>query len=282
MRQTDYDRIERAIEFLQVRRSAQPTLREVAREVGLSEFHFQRLFRRWAGLSPKRFLQFQTVEHAKQLLERSKNLLDVSYGAGLSGPGRLHDLFVALEAMTPGEYRAKGAGLTIEYGIHPSPFGPCLLAATERGICHLSFVKRSAGAPLRELKREWPRAELRANPGRTGPLAERIFSPARNGRREPLSVLVRGTNFQIQVWRALLHIPRGAVVSYEDLAAVAGRPRAVRAAASAVANNPVAYLIPCHRVIRKTGAFGNYGGGPERKRAMLAWEAGSAGSAVAG
>jgi AraC family transcriptional regulator, regulatory protein of adaptative response / methylated-DNA-[protein]-cysteine methyltransferase len=269
----DYERITRAINYLERHRAERPSLEQVSREVGLSPFHFQRLFRRWAGISPKRFVQFQMVEHAKEMLAQSRNLLEATYAAGLTSQGRLHDLFVKLEAVTPGEYRARGAGLRIVYGVHPSPFGPCFLALTDRGICSLQFVRAEglAGA-LRELKRAWPKAVFRPNPARTKALAEQIFSAALNGKREPLSVLVRGTNFQVQVWRALLRIPAGAVASYEDVAVAAGRPQAVRAAASAVANNPVAYLIPCHRVIRKSGDIGNYAAGPERKRAMLTWE----------
>lgn len=273
MSSADYARVESAIDFLERNFRQQPSLAEVAASVGLSEYHFQRLFTRWVGISPKRFLQYQTVEYAKQLLRESRALLDVTYDAGLSSAGRLHDLFVTLEAVTPGEYKRGGDGLVISYGVHPSPFGDCLLGLTERGICALTFV--DAAGPERavdELGRAWPGASLREAPRATGPVLEQVFewSPATAA---PLRVVVRGTNFQVKVWKALLRIPAGMAVSYEDVAAMAGRPEAVRAAGSAIGRNPICYLIPCHRVIRKSGDFGNYGGGPARKRAMLAWEA---------
>jgi len=238
----------------------------------VSKGHLQRLFRRWAGVSPKRFLQLLTLEHAKGLLEESRALLDVALEAGLSGPSRLHDLFVTLEAVTPGEYRRGGDGLDIRYGVHPSPFGPCLLAATERGICRLDFVQDDDPEPiLATLARDWPAARRREDHGFTADLAERAFS-GRKGGCGRLALCVRGTNFQVQVWQALLRIPPGRVLSYEDVAATIGRPSAARAVGNAVGDNPVSYLIPCHRVIRKTGHFGYYGGGPLRKRAMLGWE----------
>ncbi|MGI6209313.1 MAG: methylated-DNA--[protein]-cysteine S-methyltransferase [Anaerolineae bacterium] len=265
----DYRLVEEAIGYLEANFRRQPSLAEVAAAVNLSEYHFQRLFRRWAGISPKRFLQFLTLEYAKDLLAESRALLEVSYETGLSGPGRLHDLFVTLEAVTPGEYRRQGQGLTIEYGVHPSPFGRCLLAATERGICALYFLNDSDPTPmLAELQQDWPEAQLRENAQSTKNLAEAAFTGD-----TPLTLYVKGTNFQVQVWRALLRIPFGQVVSYEDVAEMIGHPTASRAVGGAVGANPVCYLIPCHRVIRKTGHFGYYGGGPLRKRAMLAWEA---------
>lgn len=264
----DYRLVERAIGYLEANFIRQPSLAEVAAAVNLSEHHFHRLFRRWAGISPKRFLQFLTLEYAKELLQESRALLEVTYEAGLSGPGRLHDLFVTLEAVTPGEYRRRGDGLTIEYGVHPSPFGYCLLAATERGICALHFVDDGdPSAALAELRHTWPGARLVESPESTGRLAEAAFSGD-----VPLALFVKGTNFQVQVWRALLSIPPGHVLSYEDVAGMIGRPTASRAVGNAVGSNPVGYLIPCHRVIRKTGRFGHYGGGPLRKRAMLGWE----------
>jgi len=267
----DYHRIERAIGFLSARFRDQPDLKSAARFVGLSEYHFQRLFRRYAGISPKRFVQYLTAGHARELLTRSANVLEASGAAGLSGGGRLHDLMVNLHAATPGEIRAGGAGLVIHYGFHPTPFGDCLLAATARGLCALRFAGRvSHAGMLRKLRREWPRARWEETPGRTAPLAARLFA-GRGGR--PVDLYVRGTNFQIKVWEALLRLPRGAVATYEAVALAAGRPRAVRAAAGAIARNPVAWLIPCHRVIRKSGALGGYRWGEARKRALLAWEA---------
>jgi AraC family transcriptional regulator, regulatory protein of adaptative response / methylated-DNA-[protein]-cysteine methyltransferase len=279
----DYRLVESAIAYLSEHFREQPDLSEVAAAVGLSDFHFQRLFRAWAGISPKRFVQFLTLEYAKSVLAGSRNLLDASYDAGLSGPGRLHDLFVTLEAVTPGEYRSGGRGLAIGYGVHDSPFGPCLIAATGRGVCGLYFLREGNGSPqseggpreraLAELRREWPEATLTEDIVATRPLAERIFAVEATAGGEPLRVIVRGTNFQVQVWQALLRIPSGSVLAYEDVARLIGRPRAVRAVGQAVAHNPVSYLIPCHRVIQKSGAFGNYGGGLMRKRAILAWEA---------
>ncbi len=269
----DYRLVEQAIRFLEANFRSQPSLAEVAAAAGLSEYHFQRLFKRWAGISPKRFLQFLTLEYAKSLLRESRPLLEASYDAGLSGPGRLHDLFVTLEAVTPGQYRRNGEGVRIAHGRHDTPFGECLLAATDRGICALYFLQSpdTEGA-LSELHQYWPEAILEENRAVTGPFVERIF--ADNGTDgEPIPLHVRGTNFQVQVWRALLRIPSGRVASYEDVAGMIGKPRAARAAGQAVGSNPIGYAIPCHRVIRKSGAFGNYGGGTARKLAMLGWEA---------
>jgi AraC family transcriptional regulator of adaptative response/methylated-DNA-[protein]-cysteine methyltransferase len=262
----DYQRIAQAIAYIETHAERQPTLEEIAASVGLSEYHFQRLFSRWAGISPKRFLQFLTKENAKLLLA-NQSVLEATYAAGLSSPGRLHDLFVQAEAVTPGEYKSKGAGLEIAYGFHPTPFGECLLAATARGICFLAFVDGgNRDAALAELERDWEQATLTLDPARTEPYVEQIFSPAP---RAPLALHVRGTNFQMKVWEALLRIPPGGATSYEDLAVRIGQPRAARAVGSAVAHNPVAYLIPCHRVLRKTGEFGGYRYTPVRKKAML-------------
>lgn len=269
---SDYLRIEQAINFLEANFRRQPSLKEVARSVHLSEFHFQRLFQRWAGISPKRFLQYLTAEHAKTLLRASPNLLEASFAAGLSGSGRLHDLLVQLHAVTPGELKSEGSGLTIHYGVHATPFGPCLLAATERGVCALSFIPH--GKPmraLRELRAQWPRARLQPRPSATRAYVDRIFFRAKSN--APLSVLVKGTNFQIKVWEALLRIPPGSVTCYEHLADNIGAPQAMRAVGNAVGRNAVAFLIPCHRVIQKTGGFGGYRWGTARKKAMLAWEA---------
>ena len=270
----DYVRVEQAIRFLDANTQHQPELREIAKNVGLSEFHFQKLFTRWVGISPKRFLQFLTKENAKRLLEGSTNLLDAAYEVGLSGPGRLHDLFITCEAVTPGEYKARGEGLTIRFGFHPSPFGECLLATTPRGICSLAFVeKRDRRAALDELRRQWPKAILSEDPLATRLLVRRIFNQEASPLQSPpLALLLRGTNFQIKVWEALLRIPPGRVVTYEDIAASLGKPNASRAVGGAVASNPIPVLIPCHRVIRKVGDFGNYRYGPARKKALLGWE----------
>jgi AraC family transcriptional regulator of adaptative response/methylated-DNA-[protein]-cysteine methyltransferase len=270
---SDYERIAQAIQFIEANHRRQPSLDEVAKSVYLSEFHFQRLFRRWVGISPKRFLQFLTIEHAKRRLDECRSVLDATYDAGLSSPGRLHDLFVTLEAVTPGEYKRRGEGLRIAYGFHDTPFGTALLAATGRGLCGLTFVDDGGeGAAIDELRERWGRADLDEDPRDTAELARRIFAPADRDDR-PIPLLVQGTNHQVRVWEALLRVPPGALVSYEQLAAAAGRPDAVRAVAGAVARNQLAYVIPCHRVIRKVGAFGGYRWGIERKRAMLAWEA---------
>ena len=270
----DYDRIEKAIKFIEKNVSFQPDLKDIADHIGLSEYHFQRLFGRWVGISPKRFLQFLTKEYAKQLLENSVNLLDVTYEAGLSSPGRLHDLFVTCEAVTPGEYKSKGEGITIKYGFHPSPFGECLLATTARGVCGFFFVKnRDRKDPLSELRYFWKNADLVEDPRASQELVERIFNPSFADISTPLHLILAGTNFQIKVWEALIKIPFGAAVSYEDIAVRVGIPGATRAVGSAVGKNPVSFIIPCHRVIRKTADFGNYGGGTARKKAIIGWEA---------
>ena len=269
----DYRRVEQAILYLENNAHRQPSLKEIAASVSLSEYHFQRLFTRWVGISPKRFLQFLTKERAKQMLERSENLLDVTYETGLSSPGRLHDLFVACEAVTPGEYKAQGEGLTIQYGFHYTPFGECLLAATERGISNLLFVQNgNRDEALRSLRKRWKNAELIEDPVRTRPLVSQIFNLYENRNPSSLSVFLNGTNFQIKVWEALLRIPPGAVVSYEALAASIGMPKAARAVSNAVSQNPIPVLIPCHRVIRKMGEFGGYRWGTARKKALLGWE----------
>jgi AraC family transcriptional regulator of adaptative response/methylated-DNA-[protein]-cysteine methyltransferase len=252
----------------------QPSLEEMARSVSLSEYHFQRLFSRWVGISPKRFLQFLTKEYAKELLKKSENLLDVTYQAGLSSPGRLHELFVTCEATTPGEFKNRGEGLKIVYGFHPSPFGECLLALTERGICSLAFVQKGNRAQaLATLKSNWKKAQLSEDQSRTRPLIDQIFNPLKAGKPRPLHLFLKGTNFQIKVWEALLRILPGSVASYDDIAAHLKMPRAARAVGNAVAQNPIAFIIPCHRVIRSIGEFGNYRWGTARKKAMLGWEA---------
>jgi AraC family transcriptional regulator of adaptative response/methylated-DNA-[protein]-cysteine methyltransferase len=268
----DYRRIEKAILFLDKNFRTKPNLKKKAQTVHLSEYHFQRLFRRWAGISPKRFLQLLTVEYAKHVMDDSASLLDVADKIGLSGAGRLHDLFVKSEAVTPGEFRTRGKNMKIYYGVHPSPFGECFVAITERGICQLAFAGRADQKRLAdELRKQWRRADISEDPVRTRPSVDRLFSPGQLKQSLPVHLL--GTNFQIKVWQALLKIPRGTTVSYTDIAQSIGKPEAVRAVANAVGQNPIAFLIPCHRVIRKTGALGGYRWGVARKKAMLEWEA---------
>ncbi|MFH1603139.1 MAG: methylated-DNA--[protein]-cysteine S-methyltransferase [Pseudomonadota bacterium] len=240
--------------------------------MGLSEFYFQRLFLRWAGISPKRFLQFQTAQEAKRVLRESGDLLDASYRSGLSGPGRLHDLIVNAEGVSPGEYKRRGEGLAISWGVHASPFGDCLLALTPRGVCALEFLDpKTEDDALARLRSRWEKAQLVHAPQITADVAARIFKSG-SGPQAPLGLVVRGTNFQIKVWEALLRIPPGRMTTYAALAESVGQPRAARAVGSAVAANPIGYLIPCHRVIRSTGAFGDYRWGPLRKRVLLARE----------
>jgi len=270
----DYRRVESSIRFIEDEALRQPSLAEVAAAAGLSEFHFQRLFSRWVGISPKRFLQFLTKEYARSLLEESRDVLSVTYDTGLSSPGRLHELFVACEAVTPGEVKSRGDGLAIDYGFHPSPFGRCLIAVTDRGICGLNFVQEGPEDELVSgLRCRWPGAELRCRPRSTAAVAEEVFTFDAAAEPGPLHLFVRGTNFQIQVWQALIRIPLGKVVTYEDVARHIGMPHAARAVGNAVGRNPIPFLIPCHRVIRKLGEFGNYGEGPQRKKAILGWEA---------
>jgi AraC family transcriptional regulator of adaptative response/methylated-DNA-[protein]-cysteine methyltransferase len=268
----DYQRIEKAIRYLETHYREQPSLEEVSANIGLSEFHFQRLFTRWAGVSPKRFLQFLTKEGAKDVLSRSENLLDATHQVGLSSLGRLHDLFVTTEAVTPGEYKTRGEGVTIRYGIHLTPFGKCLIGLTERGICHLGFVEAGEGDAIDNLVSEWKAARMIEDYRATAALVEPIFDLRYNSRIKPLNLHLRGTNFQLKVWEALLQIPIGAVTTYEGLAQRIGQPSAARAVGSAVGHNPIAVLIPCHRVIRKVGDFGNYRYGASRKKALLARE----------
>ena len=268
----DYARIEAAILYLEAHFREQPTLDEVAGAAGLSPHHFQRLFRRWAGISPKRFGQFLTLDYARAQLAASASLLDAAYDAGLSGPSRLHDLFVTYEAMSPGAFKQGGAGVDIAWGVHPSPFGPCFVGLTGRGICALGFVDGEGRAVRDEFRRRWPAASFREEPDATAAVAARIFGGQPSG-NEPLPLVACGTNFQLKVWEALLRIPPGRVTSYQALALSLGLPRSARAVGGAVAANPISYLIPCHRVIRRTGRFSNYEWGPARKRVMLGWEA---------
>ena len=272
MSANDYQLVEQAIQLLDRNVVRQPELREVAASVGLSEFHFQRLFLRWAGVSPKRFLQFQTAQEAKRVLQETGDLLEASFHAGLSGPGRLHDLIVNVEAVSPGEYKRKGEGLALSWGVHASPFGDCLLGLAPRGVCTLEFLEpETEDDALARLRSQWENARLVHAPRVTAPVAARIFDSGIK-RQAPLGLLVKGTNFQIKVWEALLRIPLGAITTYAGLAERLGAPRAARAVGSAIAANHIGYLIPCHRVIRNTGAFGDYRWGALRKRILLSTE----------
>ena len=268
----DYARIEAAILYLEAHFRDQPGLDDVAREAGLSPHHFQRLFRRWAGISPKRFGQYLTLDYAKAQLEASASILDATYDAGLSGPARLHDLFVTYEAMSPGAFKRGGEGVDIAWGVHPSPFGPCFVGRTDRGICALGFADGDANAVRAEFERRWPAARFREDAAATRPVVARVFGERAAG-DTPLRLALAGTNFQFKVWEALLRIPPGRVTSYRALAQALGLPRSARAVGGAVAANPISYLIPCHRVIRGTGRISNYEWGPARKRVMLGWEA---------
>ncbi len=268
----DYQRMTDTLEWISAHFDEQPTLADIASRAGASAFHFQRLFSRWVGLSPKKYVQYLTLERAKASLDASQNVLAAAFAAGLSSPGRLHDLFVNIEAVTPGEYKRGGAGLVIRHGIHDSPFGPCLLMHTERGICALAFVDEGDdGHTLACIGARWPNAHLMADPGPGAELAARVFAGRGKG-GDPLTILLHGTPFQIQVWEALLRIPPGAVTSYQALANYIGNPNAARAVGTANAVNPISYLIPCHRVIRKSGALGGYRWGLGRKLAMLSEE----------
>jgi AraC family transcriptional regulator of adaptative response/methylated-DNA-[protein]-cysteine methyltransferase len=277
----DYDTVALTLDYLESKFLNQPSLDELSAEIGVSKFHLQRLFTRWAGVSPKRFLQFLTVQHAKGLLRRSEPVLATAFSAGLSGPARLHDLFVTTEGVTPGEYKTMGSSLLISYGFHPTPFGEALFGHTERGLCHLAFLPASGGpknasreeAALARLRETWPGALMEEAPERTEKLVEAIF-PAESppSSMAPLSLFLKGTNFQIKVWEALLRIPSGAVTTYGGLARALGSPKSARAVGSAVAKNSLAFVIPCHRVIRQMGVFGDYRWGSVRKKAILGWE----------
>lgn len=272
MATSDANRIADAIAYLERHYRDQPSLDKVAAAAGLSPYHFQRLFRRWAGVSPKRFLQYLTLEHARAALEEGRSVLETAYDAGLSGPGRLHDLFVTFDAVTPGEYKERGTGLTVDYGFVATPFGDGFLALTARGVCGLAFVGDGGrDAVLEDYRSRFPGARFQKRADAATRTARRIFHPRRPSER--LILDLRGSNFQIKVWEALLRIPAGVLVSYGDVAAAIGQPSATRAVASAVARNPVSYLIPCHRVIRASGALGEYHWGAARKRTIVAWEA---------
>lgn len=283
MSDTHYTTIERALRRLADTREDQPNLAELAEEAGLSEFHFQRVFKDWAGISPKKFLQHLTLEAAKERLRESASVLDAAYDVGLSGPSRLHDLFVSMEAMTPGSYKQRGAGLEIFYGFHDSPFGDCLIAMTAQGICGLGFTtEEGREAALADFVARWPAARFTEAMSKTAAVAATVFSPAtRRDEKPQLSLAVLGTPFQVKVWQALLEIPPGRLVTYNQLAKELGyKNTAARAVGQAVGANPVSWLIPCHRVIRETGAITGYHWGIPRKLAMIGWEASRADAAT--
>lgn len=272
-----YQQVARAIEHLTANYQKQPSLSELAEQVNLSEFHFQRLFTEWAGVSPKKFGQYLTLEHAKTRLRNGAPLADAAYDAGLSGTGRLHDLFVSIEGVTPGQFKQAGLGLLLSYGLFNSPFGVYVLGAINGKIALLHFLN-DGDNPETILTTAWPEVSLRNDPVVLQPLADQIFPSTATGQidnasTQPLSVLLRGSAFQLKVWEALLKIPEGRLVSYDQIADAIGQPTASRAVGTAIGSNPVGYLIPCHRVIKKTGLFGGYRWGVERKQAMLGWEA---------
>ncbi|MFZ2099178.1 MAG: bifunctional helix-turn-helix domain-containing protein/methylated-DNA--[protein]-cysteine S-methyltransferase [Oricola sp.] len=271
----DYEIVRRVIETISENYRDQPSLEELAASVGMEPTALQKLFTRWAGLSPKGFLQAVTLDHARRLLASDMPLLDAAYEVGLSGPGRLHDLFVTHEAMSPGEYKAKGGGLTLRYGFHVCPFGLALVMVTDRGLAGLAFCdpggEREA---LADMQGRWPQARYVEDMGATGPYAARIFDPANWRADRPLKVVLIGTDFQVSVWNALLRIPMGKAVAYSDLAKEIGRPDAPRAVGAAVGANPVSFVVPCHRAVGKSGALTGYHWGLTRKRAILGWEAG--------
>jgi AraC family transcriptional regulator of adaptative response/methylated-DNA-[protein]-cysteine methyltransferase len=270
----DYERVASTIRYLDRHHTDQPDLSALAQGAGLSLFHFHRLFSAWAGVTPKDFLQCLTLEHVKSLLRDGASVLDAALEAGLSGPGRIHDLCVGLDAASPGEMKSGGAGLTITYGLSDTPFGQALIAEAPRGICHLSFVDHRDNEVASSLLRsEWPGAKLHRSDDAAVKLAKIIFSrPGMDQPRPRLRAFVRATAFQLRVWRALLGVPAGSLTTYGRLSAAVGQPTAARAVGSAVGANPVAFIIPCHRVIRETGVLGNYRWDPIRKRAMLGWE----------
>jgi len=267
----NYSRVEASIRYLAEHVREQPSLRELSAHVRLSPFHFQRIFTRWAGISPKKFLQYLTVEELKKEVTSSQNLIEAAEAVGLAGQSRVYDLFVNIEAVTPQEYKTRGEGVQIAYGFHESPFGRCLVATTARGICSLQFVERGKERlAVSALRKAWPRADIGADQNVTHPLATRVFGRRLTG--GSLDVLLSGTPFQLKVWRALLNIPFGSLASYQSVASWVGPPSASRAVASAIGRNPVAVLIPCHRVIRKEGLMGEYHWGAARKAAMIGWE----------
>ena len=275
----DYERVRRIIAFISERWRSQPSLDDMAAHAGLTTTQVHHLFRRWCGLSPKAFLQAITLDHARALLDASASVLETAYEVGLSGPGRLHDLFVTHEAMTPGAYKAGGAGLVMSYGFHPSPFGEAILVATDRGLAGLGFVDGGdRAAALADMRRRWPQAHYVEDRHVTGPLAARIFDPAMWRADRPLNVVLIGTDFEVRVWRTLLRVPLGCATTYSQVAEHIGKPSAARAVGAAVGKNPISFVVPCHRVLGRSGALTGYHWGLTRKQAILGWEAGRAGS----
>lgn len=270
-----YTQISDAIAYISENQPEQPDLDTIAAHVGMSPHHFQRTFSDWAGVSPKKFLKALTLQDAKQRLEASESVLDAAFGAGLSGPGRLHDLFVSTDAVTPGEYKSRGQGMTFYYGVHPSPFGPCLLVVNDRGLTGLSFVDGNEEDALTYQHRHWENADWVKDANITQPFVERVFAPSAGMEQsdESVKVLLRGSPFRVKIWEALLNLPSGTVLSYGSLAERLGRPGAARAVAGAVANNLIGVVIPCHRVIRESGALAGYRWGTTRKAAILGIEA---------
>jgi len=266
-----FEQIARAISYIAENRLDQPELDDVARHIGMSPHHLQRTFSDWAGISPKKFLKAVTLEDAKQRLERSTSVLDAAFDAGLSGPGRLHDLFVSIDAVTPGEFKSRGDGMTFRYGFHPSPFGECLIVVNERGLTGISFVVTDRDTILAEQKAGWDRADWIRDDNATAPYAERAFDLGVP--KSELKLLLRGSPFRVKVWEALLRIPEGGVMSYGALAGRIGHPGSARAVSGAVAKNLIGYVIPCHRVIRDSGLITGYRWDPSRKAAMLGLEA---------
>jgi AraC family transcriptional regulator of adaptative response/methylated-DNA-[protein]-cysteine methyltransferase len=274
----DYTTVRRVIEMITEDYREQPGLEEIAGRLDQSPTQLQKTFTRWAGLSPKAFLQAVTLDHAKRLLRQEElPLLETSFEVGLSGPGRLHDLFVTHEAMSPGEWKARGAGLTIRYGLHPSPFGRALVMITDRGLAGLAFTDEADGMDaFEDMSSRWPNAVYVEDSEATAPYAARIFDPKRWDPKEPLRIVLIGSDFQVRVWEALLRIPLGCAVTYSSIAEKLGQPTASRAVGAAVGRNPISFVVPCHRALGKSGALTGYHWGLTRKRAMLGWESGKA------
>lgn len=270
----DYDKVRRAIAFISEEWRQQPSLDAIAHHIGVSTPHLHTIFRRWSGLSPKAFLQAVTLDHARRLLKADAPLLDASFELGLSGPGRLHDLFVAHEAMSPGDWKTGGVGLTLDYGFHPSPFGEAIVVVTDRGLAGLGFVDDGDRASaLADMQQRWPNANLRPDQATTAAFVGRAFDPGLWSGETPLRVVLIGTDFEIRVWETLLTIPFGRLTTYGDLAARLGQPKAARAVGAAVGRNPISFVVPCHRVIGKSGKLTGYHWGLNRKQAILGWEA---------
>lgn len=268
-----YSVIEEVINFLDTHWREQPDLEAIAARSGFSKYHFHRTFTEFAGITPKQFLQNLTFHHARERLKEGENVLNTSFDCGLSGSSRLHDLCLRIEAITPGELKRKGQGLRIRYGFHPAPLGTCLIGLSPRGLLYFGFVMESEANALKDLRRRWPEAELQPNPEETGRFARRLFlNTCHPQTKQSLPFHLWGTPFQVAVWQALVNIPSGSLVTYSDLAGKMGKPRSSRAVGNAVGANPIAWLIPCHRVIRQTGVVGNYHYGQARKRVLIALE----------